>query len=73
VNKLRNSIFVIVLVLVLIFVFQNYQVVEVKFLFWTLAISRALLLLGALLVGVVLGWFGKSSRQANKVKNLAKA
>jgi len=37
----------------LIFVLQNTQVVEIRFLFWTLTISRVLLVLG---IGWLVGW-----------------
>ena len=43
------------LLLVILFA-QNYQVVEVRFLFWELAMSRALMLLCVLAIGMVLGW-----------------
>lgn len=39
-----------------IFIAQNTTVVEIRFLFWTLAMSRALMIIFVLLVGVVLGW-----------------
>ena len=35
---------------------QNYQVVEVRFLFWEVAMSRALMLLCVLAIGMALGW-----------------
>ena len=35
---------------------QNSEVVEVRFLFWKLAMSRALMLVSVLGIGVVLGW-----------------
>jgi uncharacterized integral membrane protein len=40
---------------VLIFVFQNTQVVEFRFLVWTISISRALMLFGTLAVGFIAG------------------
>ena len=61
---LRNIIFVGLIVLVLIFVFQNTQVVDFKFLVWTLSISRALMLFGALAVGVLAGWILKPPKTA---------
>lgn len=39
-----------------IFIVQNTAVVEVKILFWTLAMSRALMIVFLLLLGFVLGW-----------------
>ena len=43
--------------LVVVFAFQNAQVVEVKFLFWSLALPRSLLILVVLVIGLAAGWF----------------
>ena len=59
---LRNIIFLTLIALVLIFVVQNTQVVEFKFLVWTISISRALMLFGALATGVLAGWILKSPK-----------
>ena len=40
----------------LVFVAQNIDVVTVKFLFWELSMSRAVLLFFSLLVGFIIGW-----------------
>ena len=53
---IRNIAFIILIAVVLIFVAQNIQVVQVKFLFWTLTMSRALMLLGTLAIGLAGGW-----------------
>lgn len=42
--------------LVVVFVVQNAQVVELRFLFWTAAISQALLLFIVLALGILIGW-----------------
>jgi len=52
----------LILVLVLtsitiIFITQNVSVVEVTFLFWSISMSRALLIFFTLAIGFVLGWF----------------
>lgn len=39
-----------------VFIVQNTEVVEVRLLFWTVAMSRALLIVFLLLLGFVLGW-----------------
>jgi uncharacterized integral membrane protein len=59
---LRNIIFISLIALVLIFVVQNTQVVEFKFLVWTMSVSRALMLFGALAAGVIAGWILKSPK-----------
>ena len=53
---IRNILFVVLIGGVLVFVVQNTQVVEVNFLFWTLSMSRALILLITLAIGLVGGW-----------------
>ena len=40
-----------------IFIIQNVAVVEVSFLFWSVSMSRALLIIFLLMIGFVLGWF----------------
>jgi putative membrane protein len=52
----RNIIFICLVGVVVIFVLQNTQVVEVRFLFWTISMSRALMLFGTLAIGLVGGW-----------------
>jgi uncharacterized integral membrane protein len=53
---IRNIVFVSLIGLVFIFVLQNTQVVEVRFLFWTISMSRALILFATLAIGLVGGW-----------------
>lgn len=43
-------------VLSVVFVLQNTEVVGIRFLFWTLSMSRVLLILLFLAVGVLIGW-----------------
>ena len=51
------SILLLVLLgLVIVFALQNTQVVEVQFFFWMLSMSRALVLLGTLVIGLFAGW-----------------
>jgi putative membrane protein len=53
---LRNIIFICLIGMVIVFVLQNTQVVEVRFLFWTVLMSRALMLIGTLAIGLFVGW-----------------
>lgn len=53
---------------VVIFIFQNTAVVEMKFLFWSLTMSRSLLILIFVGVGIIIGWLLKG-HIAFKVKN----
>jgi uncharacterized integral membrane protein len=49
-------------VLAVVFVLQNTTVVEVRFLFWMLSMSRALLIVLLLATGVLIGWLAHSLR-----------
>jgi uncharacterized integral membrane protein len=42
--------------LLVVFVAQNYEVVEIKFLFWTVKASRAIVLFLTLITGLIVGW-----------------
>ena len=68
---IRNIIFIGLIAIVLIFVLQNTQVVEFKFLMWTVSMSRALMLFGTLAIGLIAGWLltlpgGKAKQHANR-------
>jgi len=52
----KTIIFVILIALVVVFVFQNIEVVEVRLFVWTVSMSRALMLFGTLLIGIIAGW-----------------
>lgn len=42
--------------LVVLFTLQNANVIELRFLFWTWSMPRAVMIFGVLAVGVLLGW-----------------
>jgi len=48
---------VIIVSIAVIFLTQNVAVVEVSFLFWSVSMSRALLIFFLLVIGFCLGWF----------------
>lgn len=52
----KTIIFVILIALVVVFTIQNIEVVEVRILAWKVSMSRALMLFGTLLIGVIAGW-----------------
>lgn len=54
--------------LAVIFITQNVAAVEVSFLFWSLSLSRALLIFFVLMIGIVLGWFLNSYFAYRKTK-----
>ena len=68
----RNIIFICLIGLVIIFVLQNTQVVEVRFLFWTISMSRALVLMGTLAIGLIGGWLLTLPKRSKAIKEKAK-
>lgn len=56
----RLLLSLILIGIVVLFVFQNIGVVEIRFLFWSTAVSRSLLLAIVLVVGVIIGWIWHS-------------
>jgi uncharacterized integral membrane protein len=66
--KPKKIIAAILAGLVLLFIVQNVAVMNLRFLFWTLSMSGALLMLLVLSVGVILGWLlhgGFGRRKSN--------
>ena len=55
-----------------VFVIQNTQVLEVRFLFWSTQVSRALILAGTFMLGFISGrlwsWIRKKREQATESK-----
>ena len=65
--KIKLYIGLALLGLVLIFILQNTEVVNLKFLFWQLTLSRALLLLLVFVCGLAAGLlFGALARRPRK-------
>lgn len=54
--KIRVYIGLTLLVIIAIFIVQNASVVDIKFLFWTLSMSRSLMIFFVLSIGIVIGW-----------------
>ena len=54
--------------LVVLFVTQNVEVVEIRFMFWQLSMSRSLLIFFLLAIGIMIGWLMHSLfvHKANK-------
>lgn len=59
---------VIIGILVVAFILQNTKIVEISFLFWTISISRALVVLLVFIVGMLVGAILKSIGQRTKEK-----
>ena len=54
--------------LAVIFIIQNVEVVEIRFLFWSFAMSRALLMFFLLALGIIAGWFMGSIARQRRIK-----
>ncbi len=55
-HYLTTALAAIALVAIVIFAAQNLQVVEVDFLFWSLKLSKFLIIIGAYVMGMFTGW-----------------
>ena len=55
--KARLIFATVLLMLVAIFAIQNATIVEIRLLFWQVAIPRAVLIFLMLGIGIVIGWF----------------
>ena len=53
---MKRLLLLIVGVPVLLFILQNFQVTELRFLTWRIAMPHALLLILVLAAGVLIGW-----------------
>ncbi|GAB4347468.1 MAG: hypothetical protein Kow0089_24950 [Desulfobulbaceae bacterium] len=42
--------------MVVLFIIQNVTVVEISFLFWTISMSRSLMIFFVLAIGIIIGW-----------------
>ena len=47
---------IILFFIMVIFIIQNAAIVEIHLIFWTISISRVLLMLIILLFGIIIGW-----------------
>lgn len=53
-----------------IFIVQNAAVVDLRFLFWTLSLSRSLMFVFLVLIGILIGWLLRGHMlKKNKEKN----
>jgi uncharacterized integral membrane protein len=52
--------------LAVLFIVQNVAVVDIKFLFWKLSMSRALFMFIMLAIGILVGWTLHSLHQHRK-------
>lgn len=57
---------IVLLLLTVVFTLQNTEIVTINFLFWKLAISRALMIFLVLIIGILIGWSGASWAQHSR-------
>ena len=58
--KIKLTFIIVLILLVVIFIIQNASVVDIKVFFWTISISRILLMFILLLIGIIIGFLFKS-------------
>jgi len=61
--SLKMTFGMLLLTLVVIFVLQNMEVVSVEFLIWQLQASRVIIYLSIFLIGMLIGWLGRSNKR----------
>lgn len=60
-SKTKLALSLVLLGFVILFTLQNTRVVEVRLLFWTLSMSRVILIFLLLAIGALLGWMASSA------------
>lgn len=53
---MKRLVILIVALPVVLFILQNFQVTELRFLMWRIALPHALLLIFVLAAGILIGW-----------------
>jgi uncharacterized integral membrane protein len=59
--KFKSIVWAVIAALVLIFIIQNVGAVDINLLFWKISMSRSLLILFTIVIGMIAGWFLKGS------------
>ena len=67
--NIKIILIIIFVSLIVIFITQNAAVVDVRFLFWNVSMSRALLIFFLLILGIALGWLLHSYLSYRKSKD----
>ena len=62
--KLISSL--IIICLIIVFFIQNAAIVEIKLFFWTISMSRVLLMFILLAIGLIAGWLLNNYRVKRK-------
>ena len=67
--NIRLILVIILVSFVVVFIVQNVAAVEVSFLFWSISMSRSLLIFFTLIIGLIIGWFLHGYLSYRKAKN----
>lgn len=59
----------IILLAVSVFIIQNAEVVDMRFMFWKISMSRSLMFVFLMLTGIAIGWFLRGHMIHKKAKN----
>jgi len=58
-----------------IFIVQNADVVDLQFMFWKISMSRALMFVFLMLIGIAIGWFLRGhllhKKESKKLKDIS--
>ncbi|MDH5217512.1 MAG: LapA family protein [Gammaproteobacteria bacterium] len=54
--NVKISVGLILLLLVVVFIVQNAISVDIRFLFWTISMSRSIMIFFVLAIGIIIGW-----------------
>ena len=63
----KRIVFLVLGLLFATFIVQNAEVVQVRFLFWSAQASRAIILLGTFILGVIVGYVSGRVRKKETV------
>ena len=58
-RNVRLWAIIVLIALVVIFIFQNIAEVEIQLFFWTITTRRAFMVFLLLVIGALIGWFGR--------------
>ncbi len=68
-NRIAVAALIVIFILFVTFIIQNAAVVTIHFLFWSFGISRSVMIIILLLIGVCLGWLGANYTNYRRQKH----
>ena len=66
--KIKLVLSLVVTAFIVLFPLQNTTIVEIKFLFWSLSMSRSLMIVVFVALGVAIGWMLRSNVSFKKLR-----